>query len=603
MIVEENLMVPMRDGVRLATDVYRPATVGQWPVLLTRVPYNKDLRFPIPRLREKRVFLELNLDVERAVQAGYVVIAQDTRGLYASEGEFTPLCHEQTDGADTIAWAASQPWSTGKVGMFGISYQGVTQRQAAGTQPAALQAIAPAQSPETTFRPYQGGALLLNVVLTMTLTQLIAGDIQRRIGQGRAMTAALEEIIQAQRNMQALYRQRPLIDISPLQQYAPYYVEWLTHPDDDAYWQKLVPEALYEQSMVPALTIAGWFDLFLTEDLAYYRNMKQRAGNALARQQQHLVIGPWSHGNFQSGFPERHFGEASAAKEMLTTMQIRWYDHWLKGIDNGIEQEKPVRLFVMGANVWREEEAWPLPDTQYRPYYLHSEGHANSTAGNGVLSPEHASQEPEDVYCYDPHHPVPTIGGAILGLAGPCDQRQVEAREDVLCYTTPPLTRPLEVTGPIELVLSVSSSAVDTDFTGKLVDVFPDGRAENLTDGILRARYRDSFAHPTLIEPGHIYTLHLDLGATSNVFRVGHRIRLEISSSNFPRFDRHTNTGGTLAAESAEACVQARNRVYHSDTFPSHLVLPIIEREHAQHIDRQEGADTAKGKGENRWRD
>lgn len=197
----------------------------------------------------------------------------------------------------------------------------------------------------------------------------------------------------------------------------------------------------------------------------------------------------------------------------------------------------------MGTNVWREEEAWPLPDTRYCPYYLHSGGHANSAAGDGTLSPEPADQEPEDRYCYDPQQPVPTVGGAILGLAGPCDQRQVEAREDVLCYTTPPLTHPLEVTGPIELVLYASSSAVDTDFTGKLVDVSPDGRAENLTDGILRARYRDSFAHPTLMEPGQVYALHLDLEATANVFRVGHRIRLEVSSSNFPRFDRHTNTG------------------------------------------------------------
>jgi putative CocE/NonD family hydrolase len=572
MFIEENIMVPMRDGVRLATDVYRPAMAGQWPVLLTRVPYNKDLRFPMPQFREKRVFLELNLDVERAVQAGYVVIAQDTRGRYASEGEFIPLRHEETDGADTIAWAAGQPWSTGKVGMFGISYQGVTQQQAASTHPAALQAIAPAQCPAATFRPYQGGAFLLNVALTMTLMQLVAGDVQRRLRLGHATTAEFEEVLQAQHTIQALSHQRPLIEIALLQKYAPYYQEWLTHPDDDAYWQALVPETFYEQNMVPALTIAGWFDLFLTEDLAYYQQMKQRAGSSRARQHQHLIIGPWSHGNFQFGF------EASATKERLTDMQIRWYDSWLKGIDNRIAQDKPVHLFVMGTNVWREEDAWPLPDTRYRSYYLHSSGHANSAAGDGTLSPEPAGQEPEDSYCYDPQHPVPTVGGAILGLAGPCDQRQVEAREDVLCYTTPPLTHPLEVTGPIELVLYVSSSAVDTDFTGKLVDVSPDGRAENLTDGILRARYRDSLARPTLMEPGQVYALHLDLGATAKVFRAGHRIRLDISSSNFPRFDRNTNTGGIIAAESEEACLQAINRVHHSEVFPSHLVLPLIER-------------------------
>jgi uncharacterized protein len=590
MIVEEKSMVPMRDGVKLATDVYRPAMMGQWPVLLTRVPYNKDLRFPMPQFRDKRVFLELNLDVERAVPAGYVVVAQDTRGRYASEGEFTPLRHEETDGADTIAWAASQPWSTGKVGMFGISYQGVTQRQAASTRPAALQTIAPAQCPAATFRPYQGGAFLLNVALTMTLTQLVAGDVQRRLGQGRATSNECEEILQAERTLQTLYHHRPLSEIAPLQKYAPYYGQWLAHPDDDSYWQALVPETLYEQTMVPALTIAGWFDLFLTEDLTYYQRMKQQAGNELARHQQHLIIGPWSHGNFQSGFPERHFGEAGAAKEMLTDLQIRWYDHWLKGIDNQVEQEKPVRLFVMGANIWREEEAWPLPDTRYCPYYLHNDGHANRAAGDGTLSPEPPHQEPEDSYRYDPQHPVPTVGGAILGLAGPCDQCQVEAREDVLCYTTSPLLRPLEVTGPLALVLYVSSSAVDTDFTGKLVDVSPDGRAESLTDGILRARYRDSLVHPTLMKPGQVYALHLDLGATSNVFRTGHRIRLEVSSSNFPRFDRNTNTGGMIATESEGASLQAINRVYHSDAFPSHLVLPLIEREHDEGTERRGNA-------------
>jgi putative CocE/NonD family hydrolase len=228
-----------------------------------------------------------------------------------------------------------------------------------------------------------------------------------------------------------------------------------------------------------------------------------------------------------------------------------------------------VKLFVMGLDQWREEDDWPLPDTQFRPYYLHSAGHANSAAGDGTLSTEVPADEGEDVYLYDPRHPVPTVGGAILiSLAmgmdqGPRDQRSVEAREDVLCYTTPPLEQPVEVTGPIELVLYVSSSARDSDFTGKLVDLYPDGRAEILTDGILRARYRESFSKPKLLEPGQIYELHLDLWATSNVFKAGHRIRLEVASSNFPRFDRNTNTGGTIETETEKDFVQAINRVYH----------------------------------------
>lgn len=262
---------------------------------------------------------------------------------------------------------------------------------------------------------------------------------------------------------------------------------------------------------------------------------------------------------------------------------------WLKGLDNGVEQDQPVKLFVLGLDQWREEADWPLPDTQYRPYYLRSGGRANTAAGgDGQLSPQApAEEEAADVYLYDPRRPVPTVGGAVLhsnpqGIdAGPRDQRGVEARADVLCYTTPPLKRPVEVTGPIELVLYAASSARDTDFTGKLVDVCPDGRAEILTDGILRARYRETFAEPQLLEPGQVYELRIDLWATANVCKAGHYIRLEVSRSNFPRFDRNTNTGGTIATESEADCVPAINRVYHDRAHLSHLLLPIIERARA----------------------
>jgi putative CocE/NonD family hydrolase len=269
----------------------------------------------------------------------------------------------------------------------------------------------------------------------------------------------------------------------------------------------------------------------------------------------------------------------------LTGVQLRWFDHWLKGVENGVERERPVHLFVMGENVWHEEDDWPLPSTTFTPYYLHSGGRANSASGDGTLSTEQQGDEPEDVYLYDPRHPVPTVGGPTFlpGLfvganAGPRDQRAVEARHDVLCYSSPPLGRPVEVTGPIELVLYASSSALDTDFTGKLVDVAPDGHAEILTEGILRARYRDSLSTPSPLEPGRVYELQLDLWATANVFAPGHCIRLEVSSSNFPRFDRNSNTGRCIATEGTADLVQAVNRIYHDRTHPSHLLLPIIER-------------------------
>lgn len=577
--VEQNIMVPMRDGVRLATDVYKPTRDGRWPVILTRIPYNKDLRFPVPGLEQKRVFLELDMDVERVVEAGYVIVAQDTRGRYASEGEFTAFQHEETDGADTIAWAASQPWSDGNVGMYGVSYQALAQWQAASEQPEALRAIAPAQSPRGTLYPYQGGAFLLHVALDWTVTQGVTGDVARQVQLGKATQADLDEIVQAEQKLTTLYPRLPLTNQPLIEGRAPYYFDWLAHPTFDTYWQARMPDHFYERITVPALIVASWYDFFQRDDLAHYQNLKQRAGSDLARQHSRLVIGPWGHGGFLWGFPERQYEEQGAAIKMLTELQLRWFDHWLKGVDNDIEREKPVKLFVMGINQWREEEEWPLSDTHYRPYYLHSGGRANTLNGDGLLSLEQAGDEPEDVYRYDPRYPVPTMGGALMmeGV-GPRDQRQVEAREDVLCYTTPPLEQPVEVTGSVELVLYVSSSAQDTDFTGKLVDVYPDGRAENLLDGILRARYRESFSLPALMEPGRSYELHIQLGATSNVFQTGHRIRLEVSSSNFPRFDRNTNTGGTIASEGEQDLIEAINRVYHDAVHPSHLILPIIER-------------------------
>ncbi len=270
----------------------------------------------------------------------------------------------------------------------------------------------------------------------------------------------------------------------------------------------------------------------------------------------------------------------------VTAMQIRWFDHWLKGIDNGVPQEKPVKIFVMGRDEWRDEADWPLPDTRFERWYLHSNGHANSAAGDGRLSTTAPCDEPADQYVYDPNDPVPTCGGAsflpglfIAANAGPRDQTDVETRADVLCYTSEPLARDTEVIGPISLVLQVTSSARDTDFTGKLVDVYPDGRAMILTDGILRARYRESLSRQVLMNPGETYELTIDLVATANLFKAGHRLRLEVSSSNFPRFDRNPNHGGVIAKAVAADFVTANNAVLHEANHPSYLLLPMIERQ------------------------
>jgi putative CocE/NonD family hydrolase len=578
-VIEKNLMVPMRDGIRLATDVYRPAEGGPVPVLLARLPYNKELALMTFRA----------IDVQRVVQAGYAVVLHDCRGRFASEGEFTPMVNEASDGAETVAWIARQPWSTGQVGTVGGSYLGFTQWLLARERPEALRAMAPFITTSDYYHApwrHTGGVFELGLSLFFSLGMAFE-EVQRQVRKGKASMEQTEALRRAMSPPNPPFEHLPLVNMPLLRQFAPYYLEWLAHPSYDDYWQSLAHSTFYEQITVPALHLGGWYDVFLGPTLENYTGMKQRGGSVLARQHQRLLIGPWSHGGFTGVFPERNYGLAASGDVVdLTGVQLRWFDHWLKGVDNGVEQDKPVKLFVMGLDLWREEDDWPLPDTHYRPYYLHSGGHANSAAGDGTLSTAAPTgQEGEDVYLYDPHQPVPTVGGAILlssslmGMdQGPRDQRSVEVREDVLCYCTPILEQPVEVTGPIELVLFVSSSTRDTDFTGKLVDVSPDGRAEILTDGILRARYRESFTMPKWLEPGQVYELHLDLWATSNLFKKGHRIRLEVSSSNFPRFDRNTNTGGAIETETELDVVQAVNRVYHDAAHPSHLLLPIIER-------------------------
>jgi putative CocE/NonD family hydrolase len=615
MVREKMIMVPMRDGIKLATDVYRPAEKGPWPVLLTRLMYDKNNAW----------FLNLNLDLARAVHADYAVVVQDVRGRYASEGEFPATFQQEVnDGADTITWIAGQSWCSGKVGMFGGSHLGITQWLAAGGQPEALQALAPMITPAIPANYFgagvprtAGGAFPLGVALSWALTQVAEGEAQRRSDQGRASQEMMDALLQAQMSLHQLYERLPLVDMPALHELVPSYVTWVVGSPAEA---ARVQEEHYQRIQVPALNIGGWYDLFLDGTLENYRQMKRQGGSERARTFQRLLIGPWAHMNQSGVFAERSYGpQASLEGIDLNGVVLRWHDHWLKGIDNGVEQDKPVRLFVMGIDAWREEESWPLPDTQYRSYYLHSQGYANTASGDGELSTRLPGDEPADTYCYDPHDPVPTVGGAtsipifrkkevdtagdhpeqarserdharetrpktgfsrgIEFNVGPRDQRQIEQRDDVLCYTTPPLAQAIEVTGPIELVLYVASSARDTDFTGKLVDVHADGRAEILVDGILRARYRQSLAAPVFMEPGQIYELHLHLGATSNVFKAGHCIRLEVSSSNFPRFERNTNTGGTIATETAKDFVQAINRIYHDSTHSSSLILPLLERE------------------------
>src|ERR1700729_1191442 len=575
--VDKDVMVAMRDGVRLATDAWIPADGGPGPVLLVRLPYGKDMTTVYANPLLPNVFT--------MVEAGYAVVYQDCRGTHRSGGEFIPMVNEPADGADTVAWLLEQPWCDGNIGTFGLTYLGFVQWATASASDG-LKAIAPAVTTTDYYSsPWysEGGAVSLHAIQTWS-TGMAAVDAQRAAGAGSGDPQELADL------MRMLADQDPHLAALPvrvrplLEKKWPWWADILAHPARDRFWQGLSVADHFEDITVPALNIGGWYDIFVSSTARTFTELRRRGGSAEAREGQRLIIGPWDHINYTGIYPDRKFGlMADALFADLTGAHRRFFDRWLRGGADALAGSAPVRIFVMGIDQWRDEPDRPLPDTSYTEYFLHGSGRANTAGGDGELRPEVPADGRADTYLYDPMRPVPTLGGRVMApstanAAGPVDQRPVESRDDVLCYTSPVLDRPVEVTGHVSLTLFVSSSARDTDFTGKLVDVFPDGRAIFLTDGILRARYRNSLAEPELLTPVEVYEITLDLSVTSNVFLPGHRIRLEVSSSNFPRFDRNTNTGSIITEDADEDVVVAVNRVFHGPGHPSRLVLPIIDR-------------------------
>jgi putative CocE/NonD family hydrolase len=558
-VVERGVAVKMRDGITLRADVYRPKGEGKFPVLLQRTPYNKSGG------------VEIAL---KAAARGYVVIIQDTRGRFTSEGEWYPFRHESQDGYDTVEWTATLPYSDGKVGMFGGSYVGATQMLAAITSPPHLAGIFPVVTASNYHDgwTYQGGAF--EQWFSQSWTSGLAQDtLNRRVQKN---TGAMQWVWKLPLSTY------PLFEMGTTEGLASYFVDWLKHPSYDEYWKPWSIEEQYTKILVPAYHVGGWYDIFMGGTVRNYVGLKASAGSEAAKRGQRLLIGPWYHGPFSGKSGDIDFG--SEAKGDSDELMLRWYDYVLKGLSNGVEKKKPVKIFVMGKNIWREEDDWPLPRARSTRYYLHSGGgNATFLLSGGKLSPDPPQREGSDSFIYDPAEPVPTRGGGLccdndhLG-SGAFDQRPVEARNDVLIYSTPAFQENFEVTGPISVELYASSSAVDTDFTAKLVDVWPNGYAQNLTDGILRARYRNSQCHckPEFMNPGEIYRFRIDLWATSNVFLAGHQLRLEISSSNFPRFDRNLNTGEDSGT--TNRIIKAENKVYHDHEHPSALILPIVPR-------------------------
>jgi putative CocE/NonD family hydrolase len=588
-LFEKNLMIPMRDGVRLATDVYRPATEGRpisdkLPILLQRTPYDKSAE----RLVESAEFF---------ARHGYVVVLQDHRGRYESEGVFTKYIGEGQDGYDTIEYLATLPYSNRKVGMWGTSYAAHVQANAAKLRPPHLQAVVinmGGMSNGWDHKVRNHGAFEIQQ-LTWAFRQLAA----------ETDDPVVRDMLDAERVddwLAVMPLRKGLNPLSVAPNFEDYILTMMTHGDYDDYWKH--PDVNWvehydETADIPMLLVSGWYDSYCGGTIQNYSGLSQRLDSPVQ-----LVIGPWTHGGNTRTFAGNvEFGPAAAIVDFHRGFHLRWFDRYLK-THEGHADESTVRIFVMGTGdghkdengrlvhggYWREGADWPLPGTEMTRYYFHADGSLRLSPPSGQPTPT--------TYTFDPRNPVPTIGGSFSSTSpvfepGAYDQREsddiygsvkpylpLRSRSDVVVFQTPPLDESVEVVGPIVVRLYASSTARDTDFTAKLVDVyppstdFPTGYEMNLTDGIVRARYRDQPDRQELMQPGEIYEVAVTPFPTANIFKQGHRIRVDISSSNFPRFDVNPNTGEPLGA--SRRAISVDNSIYHDAEHPSHIVLPII---------------------------
>ena len=554
----------MRDGVVLRADVYRPDAAGKFPVILERTPYNKGA----DRFREKG---------SKLAERGFLYVVQDVRGRYGSDGEFMPGFFsgdhmDDVDGYDAVEWAASLPWSTGKVGTTGGSYDGWTQLELAHTRPPHLNAIMPQLICANLLDREMSAVLRLGRVLWWSINTLAPDQRVRDNAPTGPRTPDEAEELFLTRDRSKWYWYLPLLEIPDDAMYGigPHWRKWLSDHATDHFGF----EAKHRSMAVPALTQTGWYDQQVMS-IKNFTGLKENAATELARNNQYLIVGPWTHDGTEwpTRLGDMDFGSDAHLDYYDITSQ--WYRRWLYDEEDAIADWPRVRIFVMGDNTWRNEEDWPLARTRYVPYYLHSEGGAASVEGDGTLSEEPPGDEPVDEYVYDPRDPVMTLYQQ-QGQHEPLDQRALDDRRDILRFATPPLQQEVEVTGHIRLKLYAASTARDTDFVVKLLDIWPNGFAQELCYGIVRARYRESFENPSLIEPGTVYEYDIAINPTSNVFKPGHRIRLDVSSSDFPNFDRNHNTGGNDYADAT--LIAARQTVSHDAARPSHVILPVIPR-------------------------
>lgn len=554
-VIERDVPVKMRDGVILKADIHRPDSDGPYPVLVWLTPYGK----------HKQHF-------EKYVQAGYIVVCEDARGRYASEGAWEgwlrPKTHDAEDGYDTVQWAATLPGANGKVGTIGLSYSAFLQWRLAPLQPPALGAMS-AHSIAARYTDIEGpgtirpGRRLRWSIVTMS------PEVRRRENKPGTHTEGEAGTNWDKGEGQKWLDFLPWLNLpeEAFESETPYMQEWLRHPASDPW----MLDKECRNITVPNLDVVGWYD-HAKGDMLMFQTLVKDGKTKTAREGSKLVVGPWSH------FPPggRKFGPIDFGPEAdldLAALDVRWFDYWLKGKTNGMETEPPVKIFVMGDNRWRGEESWPLKRAKPVSFFLSSDGHANTPTGDGKLVGKRPDLELGDHYAYDPHNPVPTLF-APGNFTCAMDQRPLAGRKDILVYQSEPLTNRFEVTGLPEVELYAGSSAPDTDWVARLIDVDEAGLARDVCMGIVRARYRDGVANPKLVKPGKVIKYTIRLGPTSNAFLPGHRIRLDITSSDFPNYDRNHNTAADQNAD-AELAI-AQQTVQHGKGYPSRIILPWI---------------------------
>ena len=552
-----NVRIPMRDGVRLEATIGVPRGDGPFPVVLVRTAYN----------RAGQTGVEF-------AERGLAFVVQDCRGRYGSEGEWYPFVNEANDGFDTLEWIGAQPWCNGKIGMFGASYLAGTQFYVAPTESPFLAALNPMFMAGDLWRNayYLGGAFSLALTFSWLCFEVAS----------RTSNAALLPVFEVEK----LLRELPLITLDEKSGVGPVqaYRDYVSHDTRDAFWQALSVRETMGQFTAPVLLTGGWYDYYPGETFANYLSLVERAPSRELAESHRVIVGPWTHGiNSSSKLGQLDFGPEALHENDSSR---RWLECLLTQGGPTAFQEAPIRIFVMGANCWRDEYEWPLARTDFVKFYLHSQGAANSLLGHGTLSRTPPDEEPPDRYQYDPDHPVPTLGGnhsigpynpSLYELArpGPYDQRPVERRDDMLVYTTEALEDDVEVTGPVTTTLFAATSTPDTDFVVRLTDVYPDGRSINLTEGVIRARFgARNWDRPEPVEPHRVLEYTIELQPTSNVFKKGHRIRLDLTSSNFPLWDRNLNTGRSPGADTEMQT--AEQTIWHDREHPSHVLLPIV---------------------------